>query len=136
LRRRKRNVVLLGRVEGVGPALLFDCRFYQEGRLLSLRAFVEGHSEWRNEFEFFGFCVDFCVVCSVDFCVIRIFDFDVVTGEAVTQVVEGEEGVVEVDCFDLKKIKNIEKMFFIMYLIKTCFKIPSSTNLTLEASLT
>ena len=64
---------------------------------------MEGHSEWRNKFEFFGFCVIFCV----DFCVIRIFDFDVVTGEAVTQVVEGEEGVVEVDCFDLKKMKNI-----------------------------
>jgi len=80
LRRREQDVVLLRRVERVGPSLGPDDRLDGHRRLLR---FVEGDSKRRRR-------------CR------PVDGLDLVTWEALPQVVEREKRVVEVDRLDLE----------------------------------
>ena len=80
LRRREHDVVLLGRVERIGTSFYPDDGVDGQRRLLRL---LEGDSERRQRRR-------------------PVRGFDVVTREALPQVLERQERVVEVDRLDLK----------------------------------
>ena len=82
LRRREHDVVLLGRVERIGTSFYPDDGVDGQRRLLRL---LEGDSEGRQRRR-------------------PVRGFDVVTREALPQVLERQERVVEVDRLDLKSL--------------------------------
>ena len=82
LRRREHDVVLLGRVERIGTSFYPDDGVDGQRRLLRL---LEGDSERRQRRR-------------------PVRGFDGVTREALPQVLERQERVVEVDRLDLKSL--------------------------------
>ena len=82
LRRREHDVVLLGRVERIGTSFYPDDGVDGQRRLLRL---LEGDSERRQRRR-------------------PVRGFDVITREALPQMVERQERVVEVDRLDLKSL--------------------------------
>ena len=86
LSRREGNAILFRSVKRVGAAIHPDHRLDGERRLLRVASFVEGDTEGGNKF---------------GLVVVAHLDFHVVTREAVTQVIERQERVVEVYGLDL-----------------------------------